>query len=228
MIKNYFKTAFRSLIKNKGFTAINIIGLSVGLATCLLIVFYVVDELSYDRYNANAERIFRITEDVKLNGNANIYATSEAPLLGALKNSFPEIEKTARLIPVSSLFLSPQKFYIRKRIENIEERNIIYAESDLFDVFTLPVIDGTPSLNEPHTAVITESTAKKYFDKTNVTGQTLTINDTSTYKITGVIKDIPAQSHFNYDFFLSYSTLPESRSHSWGYSGLHNYLLLHP
>src|ERR1700753_4008983 len=98
MIRNYIKTAFRSLTKNKGFTAINVLGLSVGLATCLLIVFYVVDELSYDKYNTKAERIYRVTIDAMLNGHGGKYATSEGPLEAALKDNFPEIEKVTRII----------------------------------------------------------------------------------------------------------------------------------
>jgi putative ABC transport system permease protein len=227
MIRNYIKTAFRSLTKNKGFTAINVLGLSVGLATCLLIVFYVVDELSYDKYNTKADRIYRITEVARLNGNEASYAGSEKPMMDALK-SFPQIEKMARFIPTNTLFLSSQKFYIRKGTNNIQERNVVYTESGIFDMFTLPVIGGKTSLNDPHTAVITESTAKKYFNKTDVVGQVLTINDTSQYKITAVIKDVPLQSHFNFDFFLSYSSIPEYRDGGWGYGGVHNYLLLKP
>ena len=227
MIRNYIKTAFRILKKNVGFTAINVLGLSVGLATCLLIVFYVVDELSYDKYNVKADRIYRITENARLNGNEASYAGTEKPLMDALK-SFPEIEKMARFIPVNTLFISPQKFYIKKKNNNIQEKNVVYTESGIFDIFTLPVINGKPSLNEPHTAVITESAAKKYFDKIDVAGLVLTINDTSQYKITAVIKDIPSQSHFNFDFFLSYSSIPEYRAGGWGYSGVHNYVLLKP
>src|ERR1700735_3681434 len=113
MIRNYIKTACRSLLKNKGFTFLNVFGLSVGLATCLLIVFYVVDELSYDKYNTKADRIYRVTENVSLNGRAASYAGSEKPLAEALK-SFPQIEKMTRFFPKETLFLSPQKFYIRK------------------------------------------------------------------------------------------------------------------
>ncbi|HTD38977.1 MAG TPA: ABC transporter permease, partial [Mucilaginibacter sp.] len=230
MIRNYIKTAYRSLVKNVGFTAINVLGLSVGLATCLLIVFYVVDELSYDKYNAKADRIYRITLQASLNGHAGSYATSEGPLEDALKDNFPEIEKTARLIDKDGLAVSPSKFSIRKGSGNIQEKKVVFTESSLFDVFTLPVVSGNVarSLDEPHSAVITESTAKKYFNKTDVVGQMLTINDTSLYKITAVIKDIPLQSHFNYDFFLSFSTLPESHWRGWGYSGVHNYVLLKP
>jgi putative ABC transport system permease protein len=229
MFKNYIKTAYRSLKKNKGFTAMNVLGLAVGLATCLLILLYVADELSYDKYNTNAGHIYRVTAEVKLNNNEAAYAGTEKPLKEALK-VFPEIEKTARIIPKSSLYITSKKFNVKKGNTNINEKNVAFAESDLFDVFTLPMIAGSPaaSLSAPHTAVITESMAKKYFNDVNALGKTLTINDTSLYKVTGVIKDIPSQSHFNYDFILSFSTIPEYQSNSWGYSGIHNYLVLKP
>jgi putative ABC transport system permease protein len=230
MFRNYLKTAVRNLKKNLGFTAINVLGLSVGLATCLLIVFYVVDELSYDKYNTKADRIYRVTIDAMLNGHGGKYATSEGPLEAALKDNFPEIEKVTRMIDYNGIAVSASKFSIRKGNSNIQERKVVYTESSLFDVFTLPMIAGDTkhSLDDPHTAVITESTAQKYFGKTDAVGQVLTINDTSLYRVTGVIKDIPLQSHFNYDFFLSFSTLPESHWTGWGYSGVHNYLLLRP
>jgi len=230
MIRNYIKTAYRSLLKNKGFTFLNVFGLTVGLATCLLIVFYVVDELGYDRYNTNAHRVYRITIDAKLNGNAGVYATSEVPWKAELTNHFPQVEQVARLINNDGLFLSPQKFYVKKDNNNILEKRVVFTESSLFDVFTLPMVEGSPknSLDEPNTAVLTESTAKKYFGKVDVVGRTFTINDSNTYKVTGVIKDIPAQSHFHYDFFLSFSSRPESKNTNWGYAGLHQYLLLKP
>lgn len=229
MFKYYFKAALKGLNKNKGFTAINIVGLSIGIAACLLIVLYVVNELSYDKYNINGNRIYRITENARLNGNENSWASTEKPLKEAL-TSLPEIEKTTRLIPKTSLFITPQKFFVKKGNTSIEEKNVVFAESSLFDVFTLPMIEGNPSssLSEPNSVVITESTARKYFNQVNVVGKTITINDSNVYKITGVIKDIPSKSHFNYDFFLSYSSIPESRSDSWGYSGIHNYVLVKP
>jgi putative ABC transport system permease protein len=106
----------------------------------------------------------------------------------------------------------------------------VYAESDLFDVFTLPMIDGNAagSLSDPYTAVITESTARKFFNRANVVGESITINDSGLYRITAVIKDVPSQSHFNFDFFLSYSSVPESEIDGWGYSGIHNYVLVKP
>lgn len=229
MFKNYFKTALKALSKNKGFTAVNLTGLSVGIATCLLIVFYVINELSYDKYNANTNNIYRITENVRLNGNEGSYAGTVQLLKEAL-TSLPEIDKTSRLVPKSSLFLSPQKFFVKKVNTSIGETNVVYTESSLFDVFTLSMVDGnaSASLSEPNSPVITESTAKKYFNQTDVVGRTIAINDSNVYKISGIIIDVPAQSHFNYDFFLSYSSIPESKNNGWGHSGIHNYVLVKP
>jgi putative ABC transport system permease protein len=227
MLKNYLRTAIRVFRKNKGFTLINILGLSVGIAACLLITFYVVDEVSYDRYNVNAARIYRVTENARLNGNEASYAGTEKPLKDAL-SALPGIAKTARLVPKTALFVSPQKFFVKKGNVSVEEKNVVYTESDVFSVFTLPMIQGNPAtcLDQPHSAVISESTAQKYFGRTDVVGQNLIINDSNVYRITGVIRDIPSQSHFHYDFLLSYSSIPESTENSWGYSGVSNYVLV--
>src|SRR5580693_6268540 len=157
MIKNYIKTAFRSLMKNKGFTLINVFGLALGLATCLLIVFYVFDELSYDRYNVNADRIYRVNNDIKFGGTEGSYAIAPAPAAGALKADFPEIEAVTRFRNVGGN-------QVRKGNQNIQEDRMIFADSTVFKVFTLPMIEGDPAtaLTAPHTVVITEQIAKKY------------------------------------------------------------------
>jgi len=224
MIKNYIKTAFRNLLKNKGFTAINVLGLALGLATCLLIVFYVFDELSYDSYNVKADRIYRLNNEIKFGGNDNSYASVPAPTAAALKADFPEVEQAVR-------FRMKGGNAVKKGNQNIQEDMMIYADQSLFDVFTLPMIDGDPktALKDPHTVVITETTAKKYFNRTdNVVGQTLTFNDTSLYKITGVIKDVPKQSHFNFDFFISMAGLDESKEEAWFSNNFNTYVLLRP
>jgi len=227
MIKNYIKTAFRGFMKSKGFTFINIIGLALGLATCMLIVFYVFDELSYDRYNTKADRIYRLNEDIKFGGSTNSLAITSAPMAAALKNEFPEIEQTVR-------FWNKGGNQAKKGLQNINER-MVYADPSIFSVFTLPMVSGTPSsaLTEPHSVVMTERAAKKYFngaskDYRDVVGKILMVNDTIPYKITGVIKDIPQQSHFNFDFFLSMSGLPESRNNNLLSNNFNTYILLRP
>jgi putative ABC transport system permease protein len=220
MIKNYIKTAYRSLLKNKGFTILNVLGLSLGLASCLLIIFYVVDELSYDRYNTKADRIYRVNEDLKLGENNVLYAVCMPPLAQALKNDFPYVENAVRIKYAGSM-------HVKKGITNILETKIALADPSLFNVFTLPMINGSPAtaLAEPNSVVITESISKKYFKRTNVVGETLKFNDTW-YKVAGVIKDIPAQSHFNFDFFISMSSFPDSRSTEWLRSDYNTYVLL--
>src|SRR5471030_2390855 len=129
MIKNYIKTAFRSLTKNKGFTIINVLGLALGLATCLLIIFYVVDELSYDRYNVKADRIYRVNDDIKFGGNTNSYAVSAAPLAAAIKSDFPEVEQVVRFRDLGGN-------NVKKGVQNIQEDRAIYVDNSIFDVFT--------------------------------------------------------------------------------------------
>jgi putative ABC transport system permease protein len=223
MIRNYIKTAFRSLIKNKGFTAINVFGLALGLAACLLIVFYVFDELSYDQYNTNADRIYRVNEDLKLGDNKVQYAVCMAPLAQTLKNDFPFVENTVRLKNIGGM-------HVNKGNERILEYSALFADPSVFDVFTLPVIygDKKTALTEPNTVVVTESTAEKYFGKVNVVGENLIIdgNLQKPIKITAVIKNIPEQSHFHADFLVSMSSLPESTSTEWLRSNFNTYVLM--
>jgi putative ABC transport system permease protein len=221
MFKNYIKTAFRSLKKNKGFTLINVFGLALGLCVCMLIVFYVIDELSYDKFNTKADRIYRVNNEIKFGGNTNDYAVSPAPLAQTFSNNFPEIEKATR-------FRERGSFKVRKGDENIQEQRFVYADPQVFDVFTLPMLQGDPktALNDPKSVVINETTAKKYFNTTDAVGKSLIFNDTLLYKVTGVIKDIPKQSHFNFDFLLAMSGLDESKENSWLSNNFNTYLLL--
>jgi putative ABC transport system permease protein len=222
MIRNYIKTAFRSLLKNKGFTFINILGLALGLATCLLIVFYVVDELSYDRYNTKADRIYRVNTDLKFGGVTTAFAIAAPPVGDALVKTFPEVENATRIgLAVNLRF--------KKGTENIQESKAVYCDPSIFDIFTLPMIAGDPktALTEPNSIVISESAAKKYFNTTNVVGKTLILasNDNSPHKVSGVIKDLPSQSHFRADFFLP---LDANQDHNWTHFNFNTYILLKP
>jgi putative ABC transport system permease protein len=221
MFKNYIKTAVRSLYKNKGFTAINILGLALGLATCLLIVFYVVDELSYDRYNTKADSIYRVNEDLKLGENNLQYAVAMAPLAKTLKAEYPYVEDATRIKSAGTT-------HVKKGNGNIVENKVGFVDANIFNVFTLPMISGDPktALLEPNTVVITESTAKKYFNTTNAVDKTIVFNDKENFKVTGVIKDLPKQSHFNFDFFVSLESFPDSHSNAWLRSDYNTYVLL--
>jgi putative ABC transport system permease protein len=221
MFKNYLKIAFRNLWKSKGFSATNIIGLAIGLATCLLITLFVLDELSYDRYNKKADRIYRVDGDIKFGGNHFTLATAPDPMGITLKKDFPQVEQYVRLRKAGGLL-------IKKGNENVQENQVIYADSTLFDVFTLPMLDGNPqtALREPNSIVITETIARKYFNTTQAAGRNFIINNRDHYAVTGVIKDIPSQSHFNFDFFVSLCTRAESRSNNWLSNNFNTYILL--
>jgi len=196
MFKNYIKTAIRNLRKSKGFTALNIIGLAAGLGVCLLIVLYVTDELSYDRYNVNADRIYRVDADNFVN-NTKFEAATVSNFLGpTLVASYPKVQQMVR-------FRHPGDLVVRKGNDHILDHHFAFADSTIFKVFTLPMIAGDPNtaLNSPRSIVIDESAALRYFNSTDVVGRTLEIgNDNLPLKITGVIRDMPAQSHFHFSF----------------------------
>jgi len=222
MFRNYIKVAIRNLWKNKGFSAINIFGLAIGLACFLLIFLYVIDELSYDRYNKNASRIYRVHSEINFGGNILNLAVTSDPMGATLKKDYPQVEEFTRLY-ASGFWL------FRKGNEFIRENHVLYADSTVFKVFTLPFITGDPNtaLNEPKTLVISESAAKKYFGTTDVIGKTMESDDHVLHKITGVMRDIPAESHFQADFLYPM----KDAQYSWGNFLSHNhwtYILLKP
>ncbi len=221
MIKNYFKIAFRNLWKNKGYSAINIFGLAIGLATCLLITLYVTDELSYDRYNVNADRIYRINGDIKFGGNEMNLAVCSDPMGPTLKKDYPQVEEYTRIYASSGSKL------VKKGNEYINEPNVANVDSTFFNVFTLPAISGDTktALNEPNTVVITESTAKKYFGTTDALGKVIEADKTP-YKVTAVIKDIPHNSHFHFDFLFSMKNLVNYQFGNFLSNNFQTYILL--
>ncbi|HEY4831039.1 MAG TPA: ABC transporter permease [Waddliaceae bacterium] len=221
MFKNYFKTAWRSFRKNKTFSILNTIGLSIGMACFLLIMLFVLDESSYDRYNVHADLIYRVDDHIKFGDFLYNGAETPAVMGPSFAKEFHQIQQYTRLKNNGGLILS-------KGSDHIREDHVIYADSSIFKVFTLPMIAGDPenSLKEPYSMVITASMAKKYFNNTNPLGKTLLANDKDSYKITGIIKDIPQESHFSSDFLLPVSMLDQSRDNSWFNANFHTYLLL--
>jgi putative ABC transport system permease protein len=223
MFSNYFKISLRYLWKNKSFSAINIIGLAIGLATCLLITLYVADELSYDKYNKNANRIFRVNADIHVSGLNFNDRVSPTPLGPALAKDYPKIENTVRIGYEKDIL-------VKKGNETLMEHQACFADSTLFEVFTLPMVAGDPqtALIQPKSMVISKSMANKYFNSVDIVGKTLLINNTDNYKITGVIKDMPVQSHVHFSFIKSMSGLEESRAPNWLGNAVDTYILARP
>ena len=180
-----------------------------------------MDEWSYDRYNTKADRIYRVNEDIRFAGNATAYAQAPAPLAGVLKASFPAVEQAVRLKSAGTVT-------VKKGEENVRENAVAFADPAIFSVFTLPVSYGNPAdaLNEPNSVVISEAIALKYFHTANALGQVITLNEKDRYKVTGVMKNMPGRSHFNFDFLLSMASLPDSRTDVWLSNDYNTYVLL--
>lgn len=221
MFKNYIKTASRNLQRGKMFSAINIFGLAVGLAVCTLIALFVTDELNYDRYNENANNIYRINVDIKVNGNRFYDHTTPAPMAAALMQDYPQIEQAARLQQV-------KEFLLKKGDETVAEQNVFAADANLFKVFTLPLLHGNSqtALSQPNTMVMSETAAKKYFGRVDVVGKTILVNNTTPYEITGVIKNTPAQSHLHFDVIYSMASDESSKSDFWLNNNYDTYVLV--
>src|ERR1700722_8729515 len=194
------KLAWRQLLKNKGFTALNIFGLTLGLTTFLLIVMYVADELSYDRFNVNANRICRLNTDILSGGTLSSMADAAPPVAPTLLKNYPEVEQAARMLMLDDALL------LRKGQSVIKETRIVQCDPSIFQIFTLPMIDGNPAtaLTTPHTVVLTERMALKYFGTTAAVGRILpSVGDTIPLTVGGVIRDMPDQACFHFDFFVT-------------------------
>jgi putative ABC transport system permease protein len=222
MIQNYIKIAFRSLWRNKGFSAINILGLSIGLATCLVIMVFMYHELSFDRFNEKADRIVRVIFVGSVQGEKMKEPHVMPPVAQTLKNDFPEVEEATRLRNAGSPLVTYQG-------KTFKEDGFAYVDSNFFDVFTLPIIEGNPktALSQPQSVVITKETAKKYFGNENPLGKVIDIKSwNKSFTITGIIKEVPDASHFHFSFFASTTGLEEARSSSWMSSEFFTYLVL--
>jgi putative ABC transport system permease protein len=222
MIRNFLKIAWRNLVKNRTFSIINITGLAAGLACFILIALYVVDELSYDRYNEKADRIYRIHSDIRFGGSDLRLAVASDPMGATLKKDYPQVEEFVRF------YASGGAKQIKKGDQYILEQAVIHADSTLFNVFTLPALygDTRTALNEPNTVVLSATAAKKYFETTNVVGKIIEADGTP-YKITAVIRDMPRTSHWEADFIFSMDNV----NYPWGTYLSHNhqtYILLKP
>jgi putative ABC transport system permease protein len=221
MISSYFKVALRNIKKHLFYTLINVTGLSIGIACTILITLFIIDELSYDRFNENGERIYRVINHIKFGGNDTWYAVSPSPMAKALVDEIPEIETAAR-------FRTWGTFLVKKDKDNTKEYHGAWADPEIFNVFTIPLIRGdkNSALRDPNTMVISESLAKKYFGDNDPVNQMLILNNDMNYKVTGVYKDIQRNSHFHFTMMLAMAGLDESRNQVWLSNNFQTYFVL--
>ena len=217
MLKNYLKIALRNMLKHKGYSFINITGLAVGMACCILILLYIQFEFGYDKFHKDADKIFRVAKDFRIKGEPASYGTATPPTLAPIiLNDFPEVEHAVRLYGSKGVIKYGEKKFI--------EEGIFYADASFFNIFTFPFIKGNPetALKYPYSVVLTEETAKRYFNREDPLGKTISFKNTEDFKVTGVIKVVPINSHFKFDILFSLATLEDTYSKS-SYNALKNW-----
>jgi putative ABC transport system permease protein len=206
MLKNYFITAYRSIVKNKFYSILNIFGPAIGITCAILILLYVQEELTFDKHYKNYDRIYRLESDFNISGKATLAALVPIPMAPTLKDEFPEIKETTRFAG----FGLQDILFQYKDLKFFEDK-IYFADSTVFKVLDYKFILGSPdnALNEPNSIVVTESFASRYFGKENPMGEVLTTSNFGNCRVTGVIKDVPANSHLRFDCLLSMGTIVE-------------------
>ncbi|MBC7890961.1 MAG: ABC transporter permease, partial [Sphingobacteriaceae bacterium] len=223
MLRNYFKIAWRNLLRPRAFSGLNIAGLAIGIATCLVILLFVADELSYDRFHEKSDRIVRVIFRASMQGQQLNEATVMPPVAQTLRADYPEVQEATRLRAYGT-----PRVTVGDKI--FREDAFAFVDSNFFQVFTIPFLQGNPetALIQPNTIVITRAIARKYFGDEDPMGKVLTLKNLNVpYTITGVIEKVPSNSHFHFDFFPSLATLPEAQALSWlGNSIFYTYLVL--
>ena len=224
MIKNLFVIALRNFKKDIGYSLLNILGLTIGMTFSLFLIFYIRDELSFDRYNKKADRIYRVASYIQERDKNTDWAITQFPLGPTMQKDFPEVEEAVR-------FSGKERTLFKQGNNNYYETKIYYTDSNVFKVFTVHFLEGNPAtaLNDPNSIVLSKTLAEKYFGKNNpAVGKTMkTVYDL--YKVTGVIEDIPRNAHIRYDMLISISTVKGgNQGNNWGSFNYYTYVLLKP
>ena len=224
MLRNYLTIAFRNLRKRLGYTALNVIGLAVGLASCILIGLWIQDELSYDTFHEKADRIVRLTTTF---GDKGPFATTPSLFAPAFMRTFPEVQNAVRVYDATRY----GPYVVERGNQRFQEERFFYADSTFFDVFSFAFLAGSPetALARPNAAVLTETTARKYFGDEAALGKTITANNRTEFEVTGVIEDVPGASHMHFDFLASLATLQawsQLSDDAWRSANFFTYLLL--
>jgi len=225
MLRNYIKIAFRNLWRHKSFSIINIIGLAVGLTACFLIFMYVRFELSYDKFNQNFDNIYRLNTDIKAPNEVLHWSSASAPMGPALQQDYPDVQSYVRIFGYGYL--------VESKLSKFQENNLAFVDPSIFKIFTFPLVEGDPNtaLNAPYSVVLTETMAKKYFGSEDALGKSLLLDGKHPVKVTGICKDVPDNSHFNFDMLISVSTMEKLKLmnfQEWGNFSNFTYLLLRP
>lgn len=222
MLQNHIKVALRNLLRNRAFSVINIAGLAIGMASCLVILLYLQHELGYDRYNEKANRMVRVTFRGTVQGEKMNEATVMPPVAQTLKADYPEVEAATRLRDAGSPVVSYQE-------KRFRDSKVAYVDANFFQVFTLILQQGNAQtvLQQPHTVVVTQSMAEQYFGAEDAVGKVLRMEGVDQpFTVTGVVENVPANSHFHFDMFAAMTGLPEAQSSSWMTSNFFTYLVL--
>lgn len=225
MLSNYFKIALRNIKRYKGYSFINIAGLAVGIASCLLILLFVKSELSYDQFHEKAERIYRVGFKFNVGTNQFDAALGPCPLADALVRDFPEVLSAARIFARQS---RGGDVFVRYGDKRFQEKRFLWADSTIFDILTIPFLKGKPdsALEQPNSVILTAEAAERYFDQEDPMGKTLELEDGSLYIVRGVTQGWPEPSHFHFDFLASFSSLPKSRDQDFYDTAVFTYILL--
>ncbi len=221
MFQNYLKIAFRALARQKGYSAINIIGLALGISVCALITLYVIDELSYDRSYPNADRIYRVDGDVKFQGRSFLLAVSPPPMAPTMKAEFPEIEDAVRFRTLGAWNFTFEN-------KSLREEKIAFTDPSFINIFSIQTTlgNGVQALTQPFSLLVTEEFAQKFFGNENPIGKSLKGDNEKMYTVGAVMKRLPNNSHIRFEVLISMSSLPDSREGSWGSNNYQSYFLL--
>ena len=202
MLKNYLKIALRNIRRHKGYSFINIIGLAISMACCILIVNYILFELSYDKYHENADQIYRISMDIDFSGRGGKLAVSNHPVGQYLAETDPDVINSVKFRPY--MYRTLVEYKENKFFEN----RIFYTESSVFDIFSFLMVIGDPesALTNPHSVVLTEHIAKKYFGNDDPIGKIIRFDNREDFTVTGVLEDVPPNSHIRFNMLCSFES----------------------
>ncbi|RMB57125.1 FtsX-like permease family protein [Dokdonia sinensis] len=226
MIKNYIKIAFRNLKRQPLFTGINVLGLAVGMVGSLLIALFIIDELSYNKMFTDVDQIYRIDTDVKFGGAEIQTAEASAPMAGAMQRDFPEVEQTVRFRDRGELLIRSTETQ-----ENTKGSDATFVDPSFFEFFDIQLLSGNSAtaLNDANTLVLSETVAQRVFNTTDVVGKTVLLSNKNTYKVTGVLKDLPKNSFLkDHGIFMAMDGYPDSKGDLWGSMNYYTYVKLQP